>query len=154
MDLPRSLYAVLISLREDALLLPNTAVAEVVATAALKPQADAPPWFAGWLRWEEFEVPVIDFERLNRGGHAEAPHRARIVVVHSMGEHLEPPIMGLLGSGYPHLVTLNQVALQPVALRENDQDALVLGRAALGHTQAAIPDLAGIEAELMRAHLA
>jgi chemosensory pili system protein ChpC len=60
---PQQLYAVLVALQSDTLLLPNLAVAEVVALEGLRPISGAPPWFAGMVNWQGRELPIARFER-------------------------------------------------------------------------------------------
>jgi len=53
-----------VPLHESILLVPMSAVAEVVQTVAVTEQQDAPVWFDGWLEWRQKRVPLISFEAL------------------------------------------------------------------------------------------
>lgn len=62
-----------VPLHESILLVPMSAVAEVVQTVAVTEQEDAPVWFDGWLEWRQKRVPLISFEALSseiEGGEA------------------------------------------------------------------------------------
>jgi chemosensory pili system protein ChpC len=145
---PQQLYAVLVALQGDTLLLPNLAVAEVISLEGLRPAAAAPNWFAGLLPWQGRELPVARFELLNNGA-AESPHRrTRVVVVNSVSTRLSAGRYGLLAEGYPHLVTLNRAALRAAELRPQDDLKLVLSRVRVASTEAMIPNLERIEEEL------
>ncbi|WP_020648540.1 chemotaxis protein CheW [Solimonas variicoloris] len=147
----QQLYAVLIALAGDTLLLPNLAVAEVVARDAVQPNPRLPPWLPGLLEWNGRRLPVLRFEPLNRGEAASDPRRERLVVLNSNGRHLPSGQFALVTQAYPHLVTLNRAALQPLPLRERDRPELLLARARVANQEALIPDLDMLEAEIARA---
>ncbi|MGH8455652.1 MAG: chemotaxis protein CheW [Stenotrophobium sp.] len=144
------IYAVLMAIENDTLLLPNSAVVEVVPRETVKPDAGAPKWMIGYCDWNSRRVPVVSFELLNGAAAVEQSRRARVVLVNSLGVHLPVGMMGFLTQGYPHLVTLNRTAVVAGALRETDRADLVLSRVRIASQEAAIPDLETIEADLLR----
>lgn len=149
------LYAVLITLHQDVLLLPNAAVAEVLAREALQAGgAGDPDWLAGYCNWNNLRVPVLRFERLNRGQAAQGsdsdPRRERVVIFSALGRHLPGGHLAFVTQGYPHLVTLNRTAVRSAPLRTTDRDELVLARVRIANQEAVIPDLERIEMEIAR----
>lgn len=149
------IYAVLMALEGDTLLLPNAAVAEVVAREALQPAEDgAPSWLVGYCDWNNRRVPVVSFEVANGASRGADSRRARVVVLNSFGIHLPSGLFAVISQGYPHLVTLNRAAVKPMALRPTDRADLVLCRVRIASQEAAIPDLASIEAEIARSQSA
>ncbi len=144
------IYAVLMPLDGDTLLLPNAAVIEVISRDTVRPVDDAPAWFLGNYESNGRRVPVISFEVLNGGSLPEVARRSRVVLLHSVGQHLEAHAIGVLTQGYPHLVTLNRNAITPAPLRENDRADLALSRVRIASQEAVIPDLETIEADLLR----
>ncbi|MGH8460010.1 MAG: chemotaxis protein CheW [Stenotrophobium sp.] len=147
------IYAVLIALESDALLLPNTAVAEVVPHTGMQPATAGGGWLLGHCHWNGQRVPVISFEMLNGAAAAEPGRRARIVIVHALSSQRSAGAIGILTQGHPHLVTLNRAALVSRPLRETDRVDLVLSRVSIANHEAAIPDLETIETDLMRNHV-
>lgn len=148
------IYAVLMSVHEDTLLLPNAAVAEVLARDALQvEEGPRPDWLIGYCDWNNRRVPVVRFERLNRSADGGDPRRERLVVLNSLGRHLPSGHLAILTQGYPHLVTLNRTAVRAAPLREGDRDELVLARVRIANQEALIPDLEQIEAEVAHAQL-
>lgn len=146
------LYAVLMALSDDTLLLPNAAVAEVVARDNLRPSwPGAPDWLTGYCEWSNRRVPVISFEALNGAAAAPMSRRARVVVINSLGSHLANGLFAVVAQGYPHLVTLNRTAVQGTPLRETDRQDIVLSRVRIASQEALIPNLDTIEAEIARA---
>jgi len=148
----KDIYAVLVTLPGDTLLLPNSAVAEVLSSDRMKPAVgDGPAWLAGTVPHEGQSVPVIQFEALNGGARTEPTRRTRIAIVHGITGSLNAGRFGLLCQGYPHLVTLNRAATRNVARNEGDRQDLVLVRVRIANTAAAIPDFDVLEAELAQA---
>lgn len=148
------LYAVLLAIHQDTLLLPNAAVAEVLPRDALQAGAGGVgPWLAGHCDWNNRRVPVVRFELLNNARLATDPRRERLVVLNSLGRHLPSGHLAVVAQGYPHLVTLNRSAMRPAPLRQTDRDDLVLSRVRIANQEALIPSLEQIEAEIARAQL-
>jgi len=145
---PQQLYAVLVALQADTLLLPNLAVAEVVAPEGLRPLPGAPTWFAGLLNWQGRELPIARFELLNNGAAEPPSRRTRVAVINCVSTRLVTGRYGILAEGYPHLVTLNRAALKPAEGRPQDSGDLVMSRVRVASQEALIPNLERIEAEM------
>lgn len=145
------LHAVLLVLDGETLLLPNSAVAEVASRERVQPAENAPAWLAGHLDWNNRRVPVLRFEQLSGLTPGEPTRRERVVVIHSVGVHVQNGLFALVTQGYPHLITLNRAALQAAPLRETDRRDLVLARVRIASQEALVPDFTAIEADLARA---
>lgn len=155
MSASAQLYAVLLGLRGDTLLVPNVGVVEVTSREGLAPRPGAPGWFAGTLDWQGGELAVLDFEELNRDSQAppqtsahESGRRRRLAVLNAVGSQLPGGRFGVYCEGQPHLVTLNRGALRRAEPRPQDRADCVLARVRLANTEAAIPNLAQIERAL------
>ncbi len=145
------LHAVLVALEGDTLLLPNSAVLEVVSREAIEPIPSAPPWLLGQVAWSGLPVPVIRLEGLNGEDAVTDGRRARIVVLQSLGQRWPMARFAVLAQGYPHLVTLNRAAMAPMKLRDTDRPDLVLARVRIASQETWVPDLETVEAQLARA---
>ena len=151
------LYAVLIALRDDALILPNAALAEVVSRERLQPLQRRSTGIIGaghigTLNWQGRDLPVLSFEALNGASAPATDHRrARLVVLHALSERLPGRALAFLCEGHPQLMPLNAAALRPAPLRTTDKPEFVLTRVRIATREAAIPDLERIEAELAAA---
>lgn len=150
-------YALLIGLHDDAMILPNAALAEVVTRNRLQPLSPATGSKVGAarigsLQWQGRELPVISFEALNGGSIPPVDHRrVRLVVLHALSERLPSRAYALLCEGHPQLMPLNVAALRPVPLRSGDRPEFVLTRARIATREVLIPDMERIEAELAAA---
>lgn len=141
--------AVLIALEEDSILLPNLAVAEVLAKEALQKAGDGTATLAGHVQWNGRQIPVINFETLNGAApKQEISKRSRVTLLHSIGGNALT--VGVMTQGYPHLVTLNREAVQPAALRDTDRSDLVIARVRISNQEVLVPDFETIENELLR----
>lgn len=149
------IYAVLMSLHDDHLLLPNAAVAEVVGMEQLVPvERASAPWLRGHCEWNGRQVPVISFEQLNDGDAASGDsRRQRIVILHAFGRHLAQGYVAVLTQGYPHLLTLTRNALRSLPRQEGGREGLVLAHVGIANQHALIPNLDAIEADIARAQL-
>jgi chemosensory pili system protein ChpC len=131
------LYATLIGLHDDMLLLPNAAVIEVLNKERLLPAEGLHAACIGKVRRGNDSVPVLHFERLNGDTYPPVIAKRTRVVILSNGQ--QPPF-ALLSQGHPHLVTINRIALTPMPLRDHDLPDWVLARVAISSQQVLIPD--------------
>ncbi len=102
-----------IPLENDTLLLPNTAVAEVVAYQAPEPMRDAPEWFLGWMGWRELRVPVISFESATGGRYCPPSASSRIAVINTLNRNPRVPYIGIQSQGIPQLRMINDANIVP-----------------------------------------
>jgi chemosensory pili system protein ChpC len=140
------LYAVLVSLASDTLLLPNAAVAEVVSSDGLDPPPEgAPPWLTGRVTYNNRQLLVVRFETLNGSAAAEDSRRTRLAILQPVTTALRTGQYAVVCQGYPHLVTLNRPALRKEALLSSDNEDAVITRVSIANTNALIPNLEKIE---------
>ncbi|WP_439641899.1 chemotaxis protein CheW [Nevskia sp.] len=145
------LHAVLLPLHDDRLLLPNLALADSLAPAALRaPGGEVPDWFAGWLAWQHLDLPVLQFERLIGGSHDSGGRRGRIAVLQALTPGAGEPRCAVLCERHPQLLRLARDGLEALPLRASDVPELALARVRLRSDarEALIPDLAAIEQRL------
>lgn len=144
-----ALYAVMIQIADDFLLLPNAAVSEVTTLDRFEPPAaDAPVWLAGWHATAERRIPVLSYEALGGKPRPEAVKRSRIVIVNPIGRRVGGGGFALLAQGHPHLISINRGTINSVNLLPTDREELVLSRVRMAGQESVIPDLEQIEARL------
>lgn len=150
--LPQTLYGALIALQDDALLLPNSAVLEVLSGDRLEPPVR--PGALGLLRWRGERITAVSFEALNGGTAPDTRRRhGRLVVLQALDERLPARAWAVWSTGYPRMLPISAAALQSVPLQAGDRPDTVLARVRLGVREVAIPDLGRIEAELLAASM-
>lgn len=146
----QELYAVLVALEGDTLVLPNVAIAEVISRERIQPAQDGPDWLQGFVPFNGRRLHVLSFEALNGGSVPELSRRSRVVVINSLGAHLDAGQFALVAQGYPHLVTLNRTGVRRANLHKTDRSDLVLSRLRIASQEAIVPDLESLELELSR----
>lgn len=139
-------YAVLVSLASDTLLLPNAAVAEVISAERMDPPPPgAPAWFAGKATYNNRQLSVVRFEVMNGSSATGDTKRTRLAVLQPLTGQLRTGQYAIVCQGYPHLVTLNRQALKKEERVSTDDEELVLTRVSIANTNALIPNLEKIE---------
>lgn len=96
-------------LTDGHVLLPNSAVAEVLGYTAPEPFKQSPPWLLGEIAWHGWQVPVISYETLLK---EDAPYAAspkgRILIIKTLGESTQVNYIGLVIQGLPKLKKVNR----------------------------------------------
>lgn len=148
-ELPREIRCVLVPAGSLRLLLPNTTVAEVITQPVHEPVPGAPEWLLGRFAWRGWRVPLLSFARLAGAGEGDAELAVRVAVLKALGGHPKMPFIAVLTQGFPRLTTLNSELIIPT----HDGNALPAGVRAqvlVRDDVAVIPDIEGIEAELVQ----
>lgn len=137
----------LIPLRQGRLLLPNTAVAEVIGYRDPDPLDDQSPWLQGRVAWHQREIPVIDFERLLGRPDVGAGIRQRIVVCFAPDPAAGRPLFGLVAQGIPRLLRVNDSAIQSARCSAAGESAVRM-TLHIGGEELLVPDLGYMQARL------
>jgi len=137
--------SVLLPLKGAQLLLPNSAVSEVVGFRKSDGDARvASGWFLGSQNWRQQVLPLVSFERLV-GLPGEAPsRRSRVAVCNTLNGNPKLPYIGVLLDNIPHLVRANEENLTPLE-PSRDLGIFVLRQVKIFGEEAWIPDLDALE---------
>ncbi len=104
-----------LSLQLDGLqlLLPNTMVAEVTESQAVKPAANTPDWLRGFISWRGKSVAVISYEQLLGLDSITMRHpERRMVVLNTLNNNPRIPFVAMEIGGMPHLLQLKHGMLE------------------------------------------
>ncbi|MEH6467699.1 MAG: chemotaxis protein CheW [Porticoccus sp.] len=132
----------------DSLLVPMSAVAEVVQHVDCKPQADAPVWLQGWVEWRKQRVPLISFETLSGVGEQRGSDISLALVMNTLNDSPNST------SGFAFYAIQIQAFPNLVRISEDDQLQEVAGTLEVPYTMmkvgldewvALIPDLDSLE---------
>lgn len=147
-DTQASLTGLLVPLADRTLLLPNVAVAELIAYRAPQAVEGMPTWFLGQVPWRDLRLPLLSFEAA-AGGQVETGARARVAVLNAIGGRDHVKFIALLVQGIPRSIKIDaELARADVTLAPLELDAVNLG-----DVQARIPDLVALEQKLADAGL-
>jgi chemosensory pili system protein ChpC len=102
------LHCMIVPTDKETLLLPTSAMAEVVDFRKPLPMEYAPPWLLGYIDWENRQVPVFSFSALINGSAiGEIPPRAKIMILKSLSDAGRVPYLGVLLRDLPHPVSVD-----------------------------------------------
>jgi chemosensory pili system protein ChpC len=145
---PRELRAVLIPTGSERLLLPNSAVSEVIDYREPQALEDAPRWVLGTVLWRQRTFPVISAERLLDDNFDPTAPRLRIALCHSITSSRRFPFVGLVSRGIPRLVRATEATLEETVEPPLDPAWPMLAQVYVNDVYALIPDMARIERQL------
>lgn len=140
----RSLW---IPLQEMAVLLPNTAVAEVTDYQVPETVEEGPEWLLGVMSWRGREVPLLSFERLLGLPMSEPGRRSRVAVLNTLSHDPQLPFIAFVAHGIPRLLQLHNGMLESEEMAADD-DAAILARVSLNDNPALIPNMDVLEQRL------
>lgn len=147
---PDSLTGLLLPLSDRTLLLPNVAVAELIAYRNPQVAAGVPQWYLGQVAWRDLRLPLLSFEAASSGEQQPVlGSSARVVVINALGGRPHVKFLALLVQGIPRSVRLDANLASTAA----PLAALELAAVDIGGETARIPDLAGLEEKLADAGL-
>jgi chemosensory pili system protein ChpC len=108
----QEIRCMLIPMRQGRLLLPSSAVAEVIGYRPPGRVDGGPAWFQGTVNWHQRDVPVIDFEHLIGRTDRRVGIRQRITICYGIGNSLEWPLVGIVAQGIPRLLRVGETSIQ------------------------------------------
>ncbi len=139
----KEIRTILAPLTEGHVLLPNSAVAEIMSYSAPEPFKQGPAWLLGEMVWHGWQVPVISFEQMiNDGERKHITAKARILIIKTLGESTQLNYIGLLIQGLPRLKKVSAATLTEQAA--GDLPDAVFSKVIIDDIEAFIPELGGL----------
>ncbi len=139
----------LIPVGNEMLVLPNTAVAEIINYTSVQPVSGGPEWLLGVINWRNVSVPLISYEILTgREVPARGP-RTRIAVLNKCSEGSDLDFFAMVTQGIPQLIHLDR---SKVGVVDDDTEAspLVQRHVVIDGQVGAIPDLEALQGMLQQ----
>lgn len=133
-----------VPMQHKSLLVPQVAIAEVIASAELRaPESAAPAWLLGWLDWRGQSVALLSYEAVN--GHSPAPDSpgARLAIFNAPSPNTAPCWFGLRIQGLPRLLRLSDAEVREDSLARLAPAERMAVITQLG--KASIPDLEALQ---------
>lgn len=91
------------------LLIPMSAVAEIILNQQVTADKQAPQWMLGWINWRNLAIPLLDFAALQTEQPGEDfAGSTRILVLNSLLEGHEHRYYGIISRGFPHALRIEQ----------------------------------------------
>ena len=141
---PEQIRCVLLKVNENVLMLPNSALVEIVPVRNIINVANKPRWMLGYLDWRGNSVPLVAFETMDG---VRMPSLAnsdvRAAVVYAIGDDKKIPFMAFLVQGVPQVVNITadeiEVDAEAVTHPAVSQKILLKG------TQASVVEMVKLE---------
>jgi chemosensory pili system protein ChpC len=137
----------LIPLHNMRMVLPNTAIAEVISYRKPHPMEDMPPWLTGMTAWRGLHIPLISLETAAIEQAPESNRRSRIIVINTLTGSNQLPFYGVISQGIPRLMGLDHSTILDAPNAQEGQKFVLRQVLVEGHP-AVIPDLNAIETEM------
>lgn len=149
--LPDQVYGALVALNGETWLLPNAAIADVLAFDNVELNTGSPDWLFGFVDWRDRRLPLVAAEGLLGLPIPERMPRARLLVINTVTDQVQAGQYVLVAQGYPQLVTVNERAVQQDWTDGLPERANTAARVRIGTNTTLIPDLDRIEGEIASA---
>ena len=149
--LPDQVYGALVALNGETWLLPNAAIADVLAFDNVELNTGSPDWLFGFVDWRDRRLPLVAAEGLLGLPIPERMPRARLLGINTVTDQVQAGQYVLVAQGYPQLVTVNERAVQQDWTDGLPERANTAARVRIGTNTALIPDLDRIEGKIASA---
>ena len=134
---------ILAPLTDGNILLPNTAVAELLSFTMPERLKKAPGWVLGELVWKGWQVPVVSYEFLfNDNDRNTVTSKTRILIIKTLGESTQVNYIGLVIQGLPKLKKVSMNSL--IESQTEDLPEAVFSRVSIDGLHAVIPELGSL----------
>lgn len=140
-NLPPFLTCLLLNVAERKMLVPNTAVAELVPYRNVETIEHAPQWLIGQLEWRGLRLPVISYAVLSEQP-AQVDEQSRIVIVNAMGARPDFRFYALVIQGIPRTLRVDAGLLEDTTSELGQYELQAVKQHGETHY---IPDLQAIE---------
>ncbi len=141
----KEIRTIVAPLKNGNVLLPNSAVAEILSYSAPEPLKKAPAWVLGEMAWRGWQVPVINVDLLlNEGGRnsSSITSKSRILVIKTLGESTQVNYIGLVIQGLPRLKKVTVHSL--IEKRTDKLPETLFSEVSIDDLQAFIPELGSL----------
>lgn len=144
-----AVHCLLIPIYGETLLLPNAAVAEVVAYIDSEPADNAPEWFLGYMNWRDLRIPLISFEAATGGNVAPLQKNSRIAILNTLNGKQEVSHFGIVTQGIPHLQVVHEKHLSRDE-EPSDPRPSIADYVQLNEETVLVPDIDELEKRLLQ----
>ncbi|MEM1410916.1 MAG: chemotaxis protein CheW [Pseudomonadota bacterium] len=121
------------------ILIPGSMIAEVVNYLDPEPFHEGPDWLLGEVRWNGWQLPVVNLALLAGTTEDEAaPPRARVLVVKTLSVEASVLHIGMIIDGLPKLKNVTTANLEE---KDTDTPTGIFSHVVVDDEQAVIPDL-------------
>ncbi len=138
----------LLPLKNEHLLLPSTAIAEVMRFGTLEPVEGALPWLLGRIKWRDRAIAVVSFEAACDEEVPADSRQTKIVVLNAPGGNAQLDFFGVVVQDMPQLLQVSDDNLAMIE-HETELHPLMHCHVIVNGETAIIPNLSALEEKLL-----
>jgi chemosensory pili system protein ChpC len=142
------IHSQLLVTKGNTLILPNTAVAEIVKYADPETVDNAPDWMLGMIAWRGLKIPLISFESAIGQAKPDFSYNNRIAVLNTLDNSKTLQFFALVTQGIPRLIVVDKDNITTVAVEEEHD--FIMANVMVNNINALIPNVDAIEKMLQR----
>ena len=152
MSSTNEIYALLVPIQRQRLLLPRTAVREIVRYMTPEPLANssAPDWLPGTIGWQNHRVPLISFEGLCGKEVLEKNSRTRIAIMTALSKDIPFQVYAMFVEGFPQLIGVKEKDLDVDDEVKFPDDCPIITQLKLFNDRPQIPNLQFLEKKILQ----
>lgn len=136
----KEIRTIMAPLGEGHVLLPSSAVAEVMEYTRPEPFKKSPAWLLGELAWRGWQVPVICYQQLiTKGDGNKITSKSRILIIKTLGESTQCNYIGLVIQGLPKLKKVSTDSL--IEEQTDDLHQSLFSKVSIDGLHGLIPEL-------------
>ena len=149
--------SIILTLKNELVVVPNSAVAEIISVQDVKEVKDSPQWVLGKARWRGVVLPVVSYEAAG-GDNAQAVNiNTQVAVMYSVSESSSDnekkyPYIGLAMHGVPHVSTFSRDQIKTDE-QASSVHPMVAQKVRINGAAAGILDIYAIEEMLQQASI-
>ena len=100
-----------VPVRKFNLLLPNSAIAEVIVSQSLEKKINSPQWLLGTTQWQNEEIDIIGFDKIDSSDDSPENLKSIIIIVRNPSITGAMRHFGIMTKNRPHIVEANSHTL-------------------------------------------
>jgi len=144
------IYALLVPIQRQRLLLPRTVVREIVRYMEPEPIDNTPDWLLGNVEWQGMRIPLISFEVLCGKLAQEKNSRTRIAIMTALDSNIPNNVYAMFVEGFPQLIGIKQTDLNLDADSKFPDNCPIISQLRLFNDRPQIPNLQYIEQKILQ----
>jgi len=109
----KKIRSILLPITSGALLLPHSALVEIISERDIRPVDNTPDWLLGEIEWANEVLPVLSFDAAISSKAASMSRRSRLIVLAFLSEHDQYKYLAIRATGVPRLAQLKPDSLKP-----------------------------------------
>ncbi|PHS73148.1 MAG: hypothetical protein COB22_02470 [Cycloclasticus sp.] len=148
----KTIRSVLLPLTNESVLLPHSAMMEVLPERDITPVENRAKWVIGEVIWNNKPIPLVAMEMVFGAEKVEKPKRSRIVIVACLSAENDYQYIAIRTTGVPRLVQFKDETLKLMKFN-GLSDEFIQFYGELNHQMVIIPDMKKLESCIVVSHV-